>query len=233
MFSQPAGYVAAFQVDKTLHRVCCSRPVGAPELIATLLSLSALSAPPFSAPLFSVPLFSAPPFSAPPSSPNVMTPSDTEQFIQDLACRFEPDNEIDNVFGPVVNGLLFHESLLRREALGGDASWRCVIRGLEALVSSKSVATMITRMEKWNPPNATAVNFERMSLLGPLCRLGVFYQEWVSFHVIASITCKPKLLQPRIEQMYFSEPKKRSRSDIEFSFATLRGALKDLQVRCL
>jgi len=159
MFSQPEG-----------------RPVGAPELIAPLLSLSALSTP-----------F----LSAPPSSPNVLTSSDIGQFIQDLACRFEPDSEIDNVLGPVVNGLLFHESLFRPEGLGGDASWRGVIRGLEALVSTKSVATMITRMEAWNPPNATALNFERTSLLGPLCRLGVFYQEWASFHVIASITYKP------------------------------------------
>ncbi|KAF8340032.1 ubiquitin elongating factor core-domain-containing protein, partial [Amanita rubescens] len=184
MFSQPEG-----------------RPVGAPELIAPLLSLSALSGP-----------F----VSGPPSSPNVLTPSDIGQFIQDLACRFEPDSEIDNVLGPVVNGLLFHESLFRPEGLGGDASWRGVIRGLEALVSTKSVATMITRMEAWNPPNATALNFERTSLLGPLCRLGVFYQEWASFH-------------PRIEQMYFSEPEKRSRSDIEFSFASLREALKNFQ----
>ncbi len=87
MFSQPEGYVAALQVDKTLHRVCCSRPVGASVLIVPLLSLSALSAPLLS---------------APPSSPNVLTPSDIEQFIQDLACRFEPTNEIDNVLGPVV-----------------------------------------------------------------------------------------------------------------------------------
>lgn len=51
--------------------------------------------------------------------------------------------------------------------------------GLEALVSIKAIAAMITRMEEWNPANATAPTFEQLSLLGPLCRLGVFSREWV------------------------------------------------------
>jgi hypothetical protein len=87
---------------------------------------------------------------------------------------------MDDILGPVVRGLLFHESLFRPEGLGGgDASWRGVISGLEVLVSIKSIAAMITRMEDWNPPNATATTFEKISLMGPLCRLGVFFPEWV------------------------------------------------------
>jgi hypothetical protein len=87
---------------------------------------------------------------------------------------------MDDILGPVVRGLLFHESLFRPEGLGGgDASWRGVISGLEVLVSIKSIAAMITRMEDWNPPNATATTFEKISLMGPLCRLGVFSPEWV------------------------------------------------------
>ncbi|KIL63235.1 hypothetical protein M378DRAFT_79950 [Amanita muscaria Koide BX008] len=174
------------------------RVVGAQELVGPLLSLSALSAPLLS---------------APSASPNTLTPSDIEQFLQDLTRRFEPDNELDSVLGPVVRGLLFHESLFRPEGLGGgDAGWRGVISGLEVLVSIKSIATMITRMEEWNPPNVTAFNFEAKSLLGPLVRLGVFPREW-----------------PGIAQMYFSEPEKRTRNDIESSFASLRGTLKSLQ----
>jgi hypothetical protein len=91
-----------------------------------------------------------------------------------------------------VKQLLFHESLFRLEGLGsGDASWRGVVGGLEALVSIKSIAIMIARMEEWNPPAATAPTFERQSLLGPLCRLGVFPHEWVRslFH------CMPRTLQ--------------------------------------
>ncbi|KAG6812561.1 hypothetical protein H0H92_002213 [Tricholoma furcatifolium] len=175
------------------------RPLGPPELLAPLLSLSALSGPLLG--------------STSTSSPNTLTDSDIEQFLQDLARRFEPDNEIDGVLGPVVRELLFHESLFRPEGLGGgDASWRGVVSGLEVLVSIKAIAVMITRMEEWNPADATAPAFEKISLLGPLCRLGVFHREW-----------------PALGQSYFSEPEKRSRDDVESSFASLRGTLKSLQ----
>lgn len=180
MFPQPSG-----------------RPLGPPELVQPLLSLSALSAPLLSSPT---------------SNPNSLSPSDVEQFLQDVARRFEPDNEIDGILGPVVRELLFHESLFRPEGLGGgDAIWRGVVSGLEVLVSIKTIAVMVTRMPEWNPI-ATAPVFERVSLLGPLCRLGVFSAEW-----------------PGIGQAYFSDPEKRTRDDIESSFASLRGTLKSLQ----
>ncbi|KAF8139503.1 ubiquitin elongating factor core-domain-containing protein [Mycena galopus ATCC 62051] len=181
MFPQPSG-----------------RPLGPPELVAPLLSLSALSAPLLGSST---------------SSPNTLTPSDIDVFLQDLTRRFEPDNEIDGVLGPVVKQLLFHECLFRPEGLGGgDAGWRGVVGGLEALVSIKGIAVMITRMEEFNPPNATAATFEQVSLFGPLCRLGIFGREW-----------------PGIAVAYFSEPDKRSRDDIESSNASLRGTLKSLQ----
>jgi len=114
------------------------------------------------------------------SNPNTLSPSDIGDFLQDIARRFEPDNEIDGILGPVVVELLFHPCLVAPEGLGGsNASWRGVVGGLEALVSVKSIATMITRLEQWNPSVATAANFERLSLLGPLCRLGLFGREWV------------------------------------------------------
>ncbi|KAJ6585038.1 ubiquitin elongating factor core-domain-containing protein [Mycena capillaripes] len=181
MFPQPSG-----------------RPLGPPELVAPLLSLSALSAPLLG---------------SSSSSPNTLTPSDIDIFLQDLTRRFEPDNEIDDILGPVVRQLLFHESLFRPEGLGGgDAGWRGVVSGLEALVSIKGIAVMITRMEDWIPLNATAATFEHVSLLGPLCRLGIFGREW-----------------PSIAQAYFSDPDKRSRDDVDSSNASLRGTLKSLQ----
>ncbi|EAU86067.1 ubiquitin conjugation factor E4 [Coprinopsis cinerea okayama7 len=174
------------------------RELGPPELIKPLLSLSALSAPLMGS-------------STP--DPNTLGPSDIDQFLRDLATRFEPDNEIDSVLAPVIRGLLFHESLFRLEGLGGgDAGWRGVVGGLELLVSIKPIAIMITRMEEWIPENATAFNFETLSLMGPLCRLGIFSREW-----------------PAIATTYFSDPDKRSRADIESSFASLRGTLKSLQ----
>ncbi|KAG7088410.1 hypothetical protein E1B28_012407 [Marasmius oreades] len=181
MFPQPSG-----------------REVGSIELVAPLLSLSALSAPLLS---------------ASSTSPNTLGPSDIEQFLQELAVRFEPDNEIDGILGPVVHDLLFHPSLFRPEGLaGGDSSWRGVVGGLEALVSVKAIATMITRMPEWIPPGATAANIELTSLMGPLCRLGVFSREW-----------------PKISTTYFSDAEKRTREDVESSYASLRGTLKSLQ----
>ncbi|KAJ2929747.1 hypothetical protein H1R20_g7337, partial [Candolleomyces eurysporus] len=172
--------------------------LGPSELIKTLLSLSTLSTPLFSSPT---------------TSPTTLLPTEIEQFLFDLARGFEPDNEIDAILGPVVRGLLSHESLFRTDGLAGaDAGWRGVIGGLEALVSVKSIAAMITRLDEWIPMDATARTFESVSLMGPLCRLGLFGREW-----------------PAISKSYFTEPEKRSREDIDSSFATLRGTLKSLQ----
>lgn len=176
------------------------RQVGPSELVTPLLELSALSGPLLSTPT---------------SSPTSLGPTDIEPFLQDLARRFEPDNEIDDVLGPVVRELVFHESLARPEGLAGSESgWRRVIGGLEALVAIKPIAIMITRLEDWNPPLATAATIERVSLMGPLCRLNVFGREW-----------------PSIADTYFSDVEKRSRADVESSTASLRGTLKSLQVR--
>ncbi|KAI0697911.1 ubiquitin conjugation factor E4 [Cytidiella melzeri] len=174
------------------------KPLGPLELVTPLISLSTLSAP-----LLSVAS----------SSQAILSPSDIEPFLKDLARRFEPDNEIDGVLGPVVRELCFHQSLFRPEGLaGGDASWRGVIGGLEALVSVKSIAKMITRHEDFNPPTAQAHTIEAVSLLGPLLRLGVFQREW-----------------PSISAAYFIKPKDRPASDMQSAQASLRGTLKNLQ----
>ena len=71
---------------------------------------------------------------------------------------------MDEILGPVVRLLLFHKSLFKLEGLGGgDASWHGVIGGLEVLVSVKSIVTMTTRVEEWNPQNVTAARFAELS----------------------------------------------------------------------
>ncbi|KAI6129728.1 ubiquitin elongating factor core-domain-containing protein [Pisolithus croceorrhizus] len=173
------------------------RDVGPSELVKPLLSLSMLSSP----------LASSSP------ADNSLDPIEVEPFLQDLARRFEPDNEIDSVLGPVVLQVLSHSSLVRPEGIGGgDSSWRAVVTGVEALVRVKSIAVMFTRLAEWNPPHATAASIEISSLMGPLCRLGVFSREW-----------------PYIAETYFSDPSNRSRSDVESSYASLRGTVKSLQ----
>lgn len=148
------------------------RPLGAPELIGPLLNLSSLSAPLLST------------SSTPPT---ILGPNDVDPFLQDLVRRFEPDNELDAILGPVVLGLCHHESLVKPEGLsGGDAGWRAVIGGLDVLVNVKGVPGVITRMEAWNPQGeqVKAHNFEFVSLLGPVMRLGVFEREWVCLNFL-------------------------------------------------
>ena len=176
MFPQPAGWV--FRLNPVTYPYSIlpnyRRPLGPPELVAPLLSLSALTGPLLSSTA---------------TSTNTLGPTEVEPFLQDLVKRFEPDNEIDGVLGPVVTQLCFHESLFRPEGLaGGDGSWRAVMSGLEALVNIKPIATMITRLQYWEP-EATPPTFERVSLLGPLLRLGVFDREWVSRIPVSTEEC--------------------------------------------
>ncbi|KAL5501546.1 UFD2 [Sanghuangporus vaninii] len=173
-----------------------SKPTGPPELVSSLLSLSS----------FTDPLSSS-------SSATTLSASEIPNFLQDLVQRFEPEGELESILGSTIKNLLFHASLARPEGLGGvDASWRGIVSGLEALVSIKPIAIMITKMPEWNPSSATAPTFELTSLMGPLLRLNVFPREW-----------------PIIANTYFSEPDKRSHVDIESSNASFRGTLKSLQ----
>lgn len=150
------------------------------------------------------------------TSSDTLNPSDVETFLQELVARFEPDNEIDDVLGPVVRHLLFHQSLWRPEGLGGgDASWRGVVSGLEALVSIKAIAIMITRMPEWIPASATAATYEKVTLLGPLCRLGVFSREWVG----ALVTVLPAWLTEFC-----------SRLSHKHTFPTLKNALERILI---
>lgn len=203
MFPQPSGCVASLCIPLRLYiSSCISRDIGAPELIIPLLSLSALS-----------------PLSSSSSSSTVLTPTEIEPFLNDLARRFGPDpnsatspddfSELEGILAPVVRSLLFHESLSRPEGLGGgDAGWRGVVSGLEALVGVKPIAEMIVGMEEWIPEGAGPQDFERLSLMGPLCKLGVFTREWVSLfesllrqliHSILACNCEHIFLRSRQE----------------------------------
>ncbi len=142
---------------------------GPQELVPSFMSLSALSGPYLST-----------------SSTNLLDASEIETFLQDLVRRFEPDNEIDGVLGPVVVKLCSHESLNAGFASGDG--WRGVVSGLEALVSVKAIANMITRLPEWNP-ETTAPEFETRCLLGRLLRLGVFHREWVLIFLLGISAC--------------------------------------------
>ncbi|KAI0670862.1 ubiquitin conjugation factor E4 [Trametes maxima] len=170
-----------------------SKPFGPAELVPSLLSLSTLSGP----------------YLSTSASQTLLDSSEVELFLQDLVRRFEPDNELDGILGPVVAHLCFHPSI--SEGFVNDG-WRNVISGLEALVSVKAIAAMITRLPQWNPENVAAPQFEKTSLLGPLLGLGVFEREW-----------------PSIAKTYFSNHETRPAGEISSATASLRGTLKTLQ----
>ncbi|KAI0322359.1 ubiquitin elongating factor core-domain-containing protein [Amylostereum chailletii] len=172
--------------------------IGAAEFVGMLLSFSS-----FSSPLFGGSL----------ASENSLNDSDIQPFLQDIVHRFDPDGELEDVMGDIVRKLLFHPSLFNAEGIAAsDSIWRGVVGGLEALVSQKEIARMITRMEEWNPSNLSAAMFERFSLLGPLLRLNVFERDW-----------------PYITKTYFTELEGRPSVDVQSSLNSLRGALKNLQ----
>lgn len=116
------------------------------------------------------------------STPSVNSLADFEvpRFLQDIVQRFDPEDALTEILGPAVTKLLFHPSLFREEGLAAsDPRWRGVLTGLEALVGHKEIATMIIKMDEWNPVDATSATFETKSLMGPLLRLNVFSREWV------------------------------------------------------
>ncbi|KAG1881945.1 ubiquitin elongating factor core-domain-containing protein [Suillus tomentosus] len=190
MFPQPA--------DRPLSTL------GSRELLSPLLSLSALSTPLYASTT---------------TSQTTLAPTEVQLFLQDLVARFADPDELLTTLSTLVHTLVAHTLTIPSEGIGGsggDSAWRGVIGGMEALVGVKLIAEMITRMPQWLGEGfgveVTAANFERLSLMGPLLRLGTFSREW-----------------PGIAQIYFSDPTKRSRVDVDSSNASLRGTLKSLQ----
>jgi ubiquitin conjugation factor E4 B len=166
-------------------------------------------------------------------APNSLGDYDIPQLLQDFVHRFDSEDGLVEVLGPVVIGLLFHPSLFREEGLAAsDPQWRGVLTGLEALVAQKQIAIMITKMDEWNPVDATAVTFETTSLMGPLLRLNVFSREWVRDAFMADRHGAEANFQPYITKMYFSNVETRPAADVESSRSSLRGTLKSLQVKC-
>ncbi|KAG9122026.1 hypothetical protein FRC07_001760, partial [Ceratobasidium sp. 392] len=128
---------------------------------------------------------------------------DVEAFVGDLAKRFVEDG-LEDIFGGIIDMVI---KALPAEGLGGGGSdWRGVVGALEALVSDKNVAMAFPRLPNWLPEDAAPHTIESVSLLGPLARLS-----------------------PSIAQSYFSEPEKRTHSDLESTNTNLRATLVNLQ----
>lgn len=74
-----------------------------------------------------------------------LEPSDMEQFIADIAARFDGDG-LEDVLGPVFSELA---DLIRRDAhglagTGAENGWRAGLLALEGLVAVKPVAAVVS-----------------------------------------------------------------------------------------
>ena len=113
----------------------------------------------------------------------LLYPSDIDLFLQDLAClttRWMKYSVLSFAFYCFTSRFSGRKIWVEGMLAGAVSSVGWKFRCLSIIVSRHM---MITRMEEWNPQNVTAASFkfERISLLGPLCRLGVFLQEWVCY----------------------------------------------------
>ncbi|KAG2045883.1 hypothetical protein BDR06DRAFT_965538, partial [Suillus hirtellus] len=190
MFPQPPG--------------CPLSTLGSHELLSPSLTLSALSTPLYASTT---------------TSHTTLAPTEVQPFLQDLVVSFADPDELFTTLSTLIRTLSARTLTIPSEGIGGsggDSAWRGVVGGMEALVGVKPIAEMITRMPQWLGEGfrvvVTAANFERMSLMGPLLRLGKFSREW-----------------PGIAQIYSSDRTKCSRADVDSWNASLRGTLKSLQ----
>ncbi|KAG2057236.1 hypothetical protein BDR06DRAFT_1037517 [Suillus hirtellus] len=126
---------------------CPLSTLGSHELLSLLLSLSALSTPLYASTT---------------TSQTMLALTEVQPLLEDLAVCFTD----------LVHGI---------GGSGGDTAWHGVIGGMEALVGVKPISEMITRMLQWLGEGfrvvVTTANFERLSLMGLLLRLGKFSWE--------------------------------------------------------
>jgi ubiquitin conjugation factor E4 B len=170
-----------------------------------------LGAPELVKPLLELSALSGPLSSAPAST--LLTPPEVGPFLQDLSARFHPSGELADVLGPVFTALLTTPALANPAGLvAPDAAWRRILAALDALLSVRGAPDALTSLPNWCPADASAADFEHRALLGPLLRLGTFAGEW-----------------PYIANTYFSDIERRTRADVDASWASLRGTLKSLQ----
>jgi ubiquitin conjugation factor E4 B len=160
------------RLSSRLIRVCiyARKPAGAVELVPLLLR---------------------------PASHPILSETQVSSFLTELTKRFGGDG-LEDVLGPGVQ-LLVEDLSLRRLNMSG-MEWREHVLAFRSLVDDKVVASMVntvllhrgrvavlrsvfdaqlTDMENWDP-DVSPVDFERRSLLGPIVRLGVFADSFVS-----------------------------------------------------
>lgn len=138
-------------------------------------------------------------------------------LLKDLVSRFEEDEDSDSlaeIFHPIME--LVCSKAMKTSLLQGN--FTAPMRALGALVSFKSLAILFTRHRNFNLPKdrisqpfVTGKNMETETLLGPFFRLTALKDD------------------EEIANTLFSNPRKRTRQDVDQSMTSLRASLKVLR----
>ncbi|PWN52986.1 hypothetical protein IE53DRAFT_373262 [Violaceomyces palustris] len=98
----------------------------------------------------------------------------------------------------------------RKEGLSiGGLEWRPYVTAIVEATENKRIAAAMTAIPTFNPEGVSAPKIELDSLLGPILRLSCFPDGF-----------------PSITDQYFSDPRNRSRQDVDSAFNNLRSTLE-------
>ncbi|GJQ12331.1 hypothetical protein GpartN1_g4122.t1 [Galdieria partita] len=137
-------------------------------------------------------------------------------LLKDLVTRFEEeeDDSLAEIFHPIME--LVCSKAMKTSLVKGN--FAATLRALSSLVSFKSLAILFTRHRNFNlseerisQPSATGRIMEAETLLGPLFRLTALKDD------------------EEVANTLFSNPRKRTRQDVEQSMSSLRASLKVLR----
>ncbi|KAI8804051.1 ubiquitin elongating factor core-domain-containing protein [Cladochytrium replicatum] len=83
-----------------------------------------------------------------------------QEFLSEFIRRYE-NEDLDQFIGPIMNTVSAH---MLKQSLTGD--YQTSIRVLRQLITYKQVATVITQLPNWNPPNMPPKVMEVATILG-------------------------------------------------------------------
>ncbi|GJD11072.1 Probable ubiquitin conjugation factor E4 [Galdieria sulphuraria] len=137
-------------------------------------------------------------------------------LLKDIVTRFEEedDNTLAEIFYPIME--LLCSKAMKTSLLKGN--FAAALRALGGLLSFKSLAILFTRHRNFNlseerisQPSVTGRSMEMETLLGPFFRLTALKDD------------------DEIANTLFSNPRKRTRQDVDQSMSSLRASLKVLR----
>ncbi|KAI8373503.1 ubiquitin elongating factor core-domain-containing protein [Choanephora cucurbitarum] len=127
-------------------------------------------------------------------------------YLAELVSRFSEDG-LDMILGPAI--ALLSQEISRQNIL---SEFKPSMQSIAYLSENKSIASMLTTLEEFDPSHATAKNIEQISLMGPLFRLSAYPDN-----------------TSKVAENYFQNAEGRNAADLESSKNGLRGSVLNIQ----